>query len=154
MQQVGKNCGTDFHRLWGRWTDLFKPFYGDSRVEKLMESRAGQYLSSHPFLALNVLLFGAVAALPVGLFLAFALVTLFMSAVGFVCFEVFLLFAGGLTLLSVLPGVAIFSVIVSVIFSAFYVTTHTVLGRYFPHLTKQCEVLDDLDKSKESERDS
>lgn len=57
------------------------------QVEQLMDTRAGQYLSSHPFLALNVLLFGAAAALPVGLFLSFALVTLVMSAVGFLCFE-------------------------------------------------------------------
>lgn len=119
-----------------------------------MDTRAGQYLSSHPFLALNVLLFGAAAALPVGLFLSFALVTLVMSAVGFLCFEVFLLFAGGLTLLSVLPGIALFSVIASVIFNALYVTTYNILSRYFPHLTKQGDVLDDLDESKESEFDN
>ncbi|KAL6102907.1 ldaf1 [Pungitius sinensis] len=154
MQQVGENRGPSFQRLWGRWTDLFKPIYGDSRVEKLMDTRAGQYLSSHPFVALNVLLFGAVAALPVGLFLSFALVTLIMSAVGFLCFEVLLLFAGGLTLLSVLPGIALFSVIVSVIFNALYVTAYNILSRYFPHLTKQGEVLEDLDESKESEFDS
>lgn len=52
-----------------------------------MESRVGQYLSSHPVLALTVMLFGAMATLPVGLFLVFALVTIVMSAVGFVFFE-------------------------------------------------------------------
>uniref|UniRef100_A0AAQ4PYU3 Transmembrane protein 159 n=1 Tax=Gasterosteus aculeatus aculeatus TaxID=481459 RepID=A0AAQ4PYU3_GASAC len=163
MQQVSQKSGPDFQRLWGRWAGLFKPIYGDSRVtrnficqsenlpllcvrvcvflsiivwesllqvEQLMDTRAGQYLSSHPFLALNVLLFGAAAALPVGLFLSFALVTLVMSAV------VFLLFAGGLTLLSVLPGIALFSVSASVIFNALYVTTYNIFSRYFPHLTK------------------
>lgn len=53
-----------------------------------------------------------------------------------VCPSVFLLFAGGLTLLSVLPGIALFSVIASVIFNALYVTTYNILSRYFPHLTK------------------
>nr|XP_040047177.1 lipid droplet assembly factor 1-like [Gasterosteus aculeatus aculeatus] len=154
MQQVSQKSGPDFQRLWGRWAGLFKPIYGDSRVEQLMDTRAGQYLSSHPFLALNVLLFGAAAALPVGLFLSFALVTLVMSAVGFLCFEVFLLFAGGLTLLSVLPGIALFSVSASVIFNALYVTTYNIFSRYFPHLTKQGDVLDDLDESKESEFDN
>ncbi|XP_037332905.2 lipid droplet assembly factor 1-like [Pungitius pungitius] len=153
MQQVSGNSGPNFQRLWGRWTDLVKPIYADSRVEKLMDTRAGQYLSSHPFIALNVLLFGAVAALPVGLFLSFALLTLIMSAVGFLCFEALLLSAGGLTLLSVLPGIALFSVIVSVIFNALYVTTYNILSRYFPHLTMG-EVLEDLDESKESELES
>lgn len=52
-----------------------------------MNSRIGQYLSSHPVLALIVLLFSALAALPAGLFLTFALVTSVMCAVGFVFIE-------------------------------------------------------------------
>lgn len=52
-----------------------------------MKTRMGQYLSSHPFLALTVLLFSAMAALPVGLFLTFALVTVIILAVVFVFFE-------------------------------------------------------------------
>lgn len=57
------------------------------QVSQLMNTRIGQYLSSHPVLALAVMLFGAMAALPVGLFLTFALVTITVSAVGFVFFE-------------------------------------------------------------------
>lgn len=52
-----------------------------------MNTRIGQYLRSHPALSLAVLLFSAMAALPVGLFLTFALVTIIMSAVCFVFFE-------------------------------------------------------------------
>lgn len=52
-----------------------------------MNSRIGQYLSSHPVLALIVLLFSTLAALPAGLFLTFALVTSVMCAVGFVFIE-------------------------------------------------------------------
>lgn len=52
-----------------------------------MNTRIGQYLSSHPVFALTVLVFSAFAALPVGLFLTFAFVTFIMCAVGFVFIE-------------------------------------------------------------------
>uniref|UniRef100_A0A7N9AKN5 Uncharacterized protein n=1 Tax=Mastacembelus armatus TaxID=205130 RepID=A0A7N9AKN5_9TELE len=57
------------------------------QVAKVMNTRVGRYLSSHPFLALTVMLFSAMAALPVGLFLLFALVTIIMSTAGFFFFE-------------------------------------------------------------------
>lgn len=52
-----------------------------------MKTRIRQYLNSHPFFALTVMLFGAMSAIPVGMFLSFALVTIIMSAVGLVFFE-------------------------------------------------------------------
>ncbi len=58
-----------------------------SQVAQLMNTKVGLYLSSHPLLGLTLLLFGAIAAVPVGLFLTFALVTIVMSAVCFVFFE-------------------------------------------------------------------
>uniref|UniRef100_A0A3B5LNQ9 Uncharacterized protein n=1 Tax=Xiphophorus couchianus TaxID=32473 RepID=A0A3B5LNQ9_9TELE len=45
------------------------------------------WLIFRPFLALALLLFSAMAALPVGVFLLFALITIVMSVVGFVFFE-------------------------------------------------------------------
>uniref|UniRef100_A0A8C6TMJ1 Uncharacterized protein n=1 Tax=Neogobius melanostomus TaxID=47308 RepID=A0A8C6TMJ1_9GOBI len=53
----------------------------------LLNTRLGQYLRQHPFFGLTALLFSATAALPVGLFVLFALVTLVVSAVAFVFFE-------------------------------------------------------------------
>ncbi|XP_044036974.1 lipid droplet assembly factor 1-like [Siniperca chuatsi] len=140
---------TDFQQLRGRWTTLLNRFYEDPKIAQLMNTRIGQYLSSHPFLALTVLLFSAMAALPVGLFLTFALVTLIMSAVGFVFFEGFLLFVGGLTLLCVLSGIAFFSVVVSFIFNVFYITISNSLNLYYPHLRTQSQV-----QGKESERET
>ncbi|XP_070779000.1 lipid droplet assembly factor 1-like [Enoplosus armatus] len=144
------NCtsssATEFQQLRGSWDVLLNRFYEDPKVSQLMNTRVGQYLSSHPVLALTVLLFGAMAALPVGLFLTFALVTFIMSALGFVFFEVFLLFVGGLTLLCVLSGIAFFSVVVSSIFNVLYFTISSILNRYYPHLTKQGKV-----QGKESE---
>lgn len=57
------------------------------QVERLLSTRIGQYLSSHSFVALAALMFSAMAAVPVGLFLTFAVVTTMMAAVGFVFCE-------------------------------------------------------------------
>nr|XP_046271907.1 lipid droplet assembly factor 1-like [Scatophagus argus]XP_046271908.1 lipid droplet assembly factor 1-like [Scatophagus argus]XP_046271909.1 lipid droplet assembly factor 1-like [Scatophagus argus]XP_046271910.1 lipid droplet assembly factor 1-like [Scatophagus argus]XP_046271911.1 lipid droplet assembly factor 1-like [Scatophagus argus]XP_046271912.1 lipid droplet assembly factor 1-like [Scatophagus argus] len=118
---------TEFQQLCGSWTTLVNRLYDDPKVSQLMNTRIGQYLSSHPALALTVVLFSTIAVLPVGLFLIFALVTIVMSAVGFVFFEVFLLFVGGLSLLCVLSGIALFSVVASFVFSVFYMAISNVL---------------------------
>uniref|UniRef100_A0A3Q1JQ70 Uncharacterized protein n=1 Tax=Anabas testudineus TaxID=64144 RepID=A0A3Q1JQ70_ANATE len=63
------------------------PSFSLYQVTQVMNSGVGRYLSSHPFLALTVMLFSSMAAVPVGLFLIFALVTIVMSAIGFVFCE-------------------------------------------------------------------
>lgn len=132
-----------------------------------MNTSVGQYLGSHPLVALTVMVFSAMAALPVGLFLIFALVTMVISAVGFVfveggcaqvnadifpdCFHtsvrdkllvffpslppVTVLFLGGMSLLCVLSGIALFSVFASLILMALYITISHILV-YYPQLTK------------------
>uniref|UniRef100_A0A3Q3BJZ3 Transmembrane protein 159 n=1 Tax=Kryptolebias marmoratus TaxID=37003 RepID=A0A3Q3BJZ3_KRYMA len=112
---------------------IMHDFSPSPRDRLLMRTRLGQHLSGRPFLALTLLLFSAMAALPVGLFLMFALVTIVISAVGFVFFEVFLLLVGGLTLLSVLSGIALFSLLVSVIVSTLLFTIPNLLKHYYPH---------------------
>lgn len=52
-----------------------------------MNSRVGLYVSSRPFLGLTVLVFSAMATLPVAVFLGFAFVTTVISTVGFVFLE-------------------------------------------------------------------
>lgn len=123
-----------------------------------MNSRAGRYVNSHPVVALALLLFATLALLPVGLFLVFALVTLAVSVAGFVAVEgkrkkfcrcclalitlcpssssVLLLLAGGLSLLGVLCGVAMFSVVVSLVFNGAYAVIFNVLGYSHPVLAQ------------------
>uniref|UniRef100_A0A1A7Y5X7 Transmembrane protein 159 n=1 Tax=Iconisemion striatum TaxID=60296 RepID=A0A1A7Y5X7_9TELE len=103
-------------------------------LAQLLNTRIGLYISRRPFLAFTLLLFSTMAALPVGIFLMFALITVIISAVGFVFFEVFLLFIGGLTLLSVLSGIALFSLLVSVIVNALFITIPNLLKQYYPQL--------------------
>lgn len=57
------------------------------QVAQLMNTKIGQYLSSHPFLALTALVFSAMAAPPVGLFLVFTLLTIAVTVIGFIFFE-------------------------------------------------------------------
>lgn len=123
-------------QLCQSWAPLFTQLCDDPRVAGLVNTKMGQYIRQHPVLGLTVLLFSLMAALPVGLFVIFALVTLVMSAVGFVFFEVFLLFIAGLALLFTLSGLAFFSVVVSFIFSAFYMTFINLRG-YYPFVTTQ-----------------
>nr|XP_020475516.1 promethin [Monopterus albus] len=145
MQHSSSSSQTDFQQLWQSGTTLLNRFYSDPRVARVMNTPVGQYLSSHPFLGLALMLFSTMAALPVGLFLVFALVTAVMSAVGFVFFELFLLSVGGLTLLCVLSGLALFSTLVSFIINAFYFIIFTILS-YYPQMTKLGKV-----QGKESE---
>lgn len=129
------------------------------QVSRLIHSRAGRYVSSHPVVALALLLFAALAMLPVGIFVAFALVTSVVSVAGFVavegerltpcqlcrrptaaineslsCRSVFLLLAGGLSLLGVLCGIALFSVVASLVFNAAYVVIFNFFGYSHPTL--------------------
>lgn len=113
--------------LWESWSCRLNDLQDDPKVSRLIHSRAGRCVRSQPVLAVALLLFAALALLPVGLFLAFALVTLAASAAGFVAVEVLLLFAGGLSLLGVLMGLAIFSVVASLVFNAAYAVLFNVL---------------------------
>ncbi|XP_038163656.1 lipid droplet assembly factor 1-like [Cyprinodon tularosa] len=125
-------------QLGERWLTLLNRLQEDPKFAQVMSTRIGQYLSSRPFLALALLLFSAMAALPVGIFLLFAIITIVMSVVGFVFFEVFLLFVGGMTLLSVLSGIALFSLLASVIVTGVFVTLPNLLRRQY-YLTKRNE---------------
>ncbi|CAG5897773.1 unnamed protein product [Menidia menidia] len=123
-------------QLWERWVTLLNYLETNPKVAQVRSTRMGQYLSSRPLFAFTLLLFAVMASLPVGIFLAFALVTVVMSAAGFVFFEVLLLFVGGLTLLSVLSGIAIFSVVASVVVNAFFITIPSLLQYKNPQTKK------------------
>ncbi|XP_028843104.1 promethin-A-like [Denticeps clupeoides] len=102
----------------------------DPRVEELLSSAAGRYLSERPLLALTALLFGAMAAGPTGLFLAFVFVTSVATAVGFVFVEAFLIAAGGAVLLCALVGVALLATTFSAALCVCHVTVTNVVTFY------------------------
>ncbi|XP_068606417.1 lipid droplet assembly factor 1-like [Brachionichthys hirsutus] len=133
--QMQPSSVADLQQLWGSWSTRMSSFSEDPDVSKLMKTRTGQYLIGHPLLAVTAVTFSVVAALPVGLFLTFALVTIIMSAVGFCVFEGFLLFVGAFVLLCALVGLALFSLVVSLTFRVLYVTVSKILS--YPHLAQE-----------------
>lgn len=61
------------------------------QVLALMKSPVGQYLDKHPFVALTLLVFVVVSAIPVGLFLLLVLLTSLAAFVGLILLEGILL---------------------------------------------------------------
>lgn len=57
------------------------------QVVAFMNSRVGQYLDDHPFVALSLLMFIAVSAIPVAFFLVFVVTTAIMACVGVIVME-------------------------------------------------------------------
>ncbi|XP_033614405.1 promethin isoform X3 [Fukomys damarensis] len=58
----------DLQNLRRKMSLLIKSFQNNSKVVAFTKSPVGQYLDRHPFLALSMLVFMALSAVPVGLF--------------------------------------------------------------------------------------
>ncbi|XP_029626669.1 promethin isoform X1 [Salmo trutta] len=118
-------------QLRGSLSSMMDSLYYDPKVAELMNTSMGQFLNGHPFLALAVLVFGAMATVPIGIFLTFATVTFIGATVGLVLLEVFLLSLGGVSLLCVLSALAILAILVSLVLGACYITSYNVLNFYY-----------------------
>ncbi|XP_055740193.1 lipid droplet assembly factor 1-like isoform X2 [Salvelinus fontinalis] len=118
-------------QLRGSLSSMMDSLYYNPKVAELMNTSMGQYLNGHPFLAMAVLVFGAMATVPIGIFLTFATVTFIGATVGLVLLEVFLLSLGGVSLLCVLSALAILSILVSLVLGACYITSYNVLNFYY-----------------------
>ncbi|XP_012866923.1 PREDICTED: promethin isoform X2 [Dipodomys ordii] len=77
----------DLQELQRKLSLLIKSFQNNSKVVAFMKSPVGQYLDRHPFLALAVLVFVAMSAIPVGFFLLFVVLTSLLALVGVVLLE-------------------------------------------------------------------
>lgn len=62
-------------------------FFFHPQVVAFMNSRVGQYLDDHPFVALSLLMFIAVSAIPVAFFLIFVVTTAVMACIGVIVVE-------------------------------------------------------------------
>ncbi|XP_026859144.1 lipid droplet assembly factor 1-A [Electrophorus electricus] len=119
-------------------------------IAELLNTKFGKYLSDHPFFALVLLVFGVIASVPIGLFLVFAVVTFVAVTVFFVFVEIFLLTAGGATLLCVLCCIAVVTFSVSCILSALYIITSHVLNNCFLlRVYEQTVSTEDMETKKE-----
>ncbi|XP_069860473.1 lipid droplet assembly factor 1 isoform X2 [Dipodomys merriami] len=142
----------DLQELQRKLSLLIKSFQNNSKVVAFMKSPVGQYLDRHPFLALAVLVFVAMSAIPVGFFLLFVVLTSLLALVGVVLLEGLVISVGGLTLLCVLCGVGFVSLTLSGMILVTYMVTSSFISYWFSPrpLTQQnpsviCQLSTDLE---------
>ncbi|KAM4829085.1 lipid droplet assembly factor 1 isoform 1-T2 [Thomomys bottae] len=121
----------DLQELQRKLSLLIKSFQNNSKVVAFMKSPVGQYLDRHPFLALTVLVFVIMSAIPVGFFLLFVVLTSLLALVGVILLEGLVVSVGGLTLLCVLGGVGFVSLILSGMTLATYMVASSFINYWF-----------------------
>lgn len=103
----------DLKKLQRKLCLLIKSFQNNTKVVAFMKSPVGQCLDRHPFLALSVLVFVAMATVPVGFFLLLVVLSSLAALAGVILLEGLVISVGGLTLLCVLCGLAFLSLAIS-----------------------------------------
>ncbi|XP_014792117.1 PREDICTED: promethin [Calidris pugnax] len=121
----------EMQELQKQWHSIVQTIHSNSNVVAFMNSRVGQYLDDHPFVALSVLVFIAVSAIPVAFFLIFVFATAVMACIGVVVMEGFVIAIGGIALLCVLCGLGALSLGVSGVLSISYVVLSTLVNYWY-----------------------
>ncbi|XP_075422103.1 lipid droplet assembly factor 1 isoform X2 [Ascaphus truei] len=111
----------------------------NSKVVAFMNSPFGQYLDEHPFVSLSLLVFAALSAVPVGLFMVLIVGTAITACLGVIIIEGVVISVGGIALVCVLCGLAVLAFGVSGVLSFCYVAVSSILNymhtsRANPHL--------------------
>nr|XP_027796708.1 lipid droplet assembly factor 1 [Marmota flaviventris]XP_027796709.1 lipid droplet assembly factor 1 [Marmota flaviventris] len=128
----------DLQELQKKLSLLLESFQNNSKVVAFMKSPMGQYLDRHPFLALTLLVFIAVSAVPVGFFLLLVVFTSLAALVGVILLEGLVISVGGLSLLCVLCGLGFVSVAMSGTIMVSYMVVSSLISFWFsPRLLTQ-----------------
>uniref|UniRef100_A0A8B9DSU5 Transmembrane protein 159 n=1 Tax=Anser cygnoides TaxID=8845 RepID=A0A8B9DSU5_ANSCY len=106
-------------------------FFFCPQVVAFMNSRVGLYLDDHPFVALSLLMFVAVSAIPVAFFLIFIVTTAIMACIGVIVMEGVVISIGGIALLCVLCGLGALSLGVSGVLSVCYIVLSTLVNYWY-----------------------
>ncbi|XP_026560063.1 promethin [Pseudonaja textilis] len=114
-----------------RWLAVMDTVHSNSHVVAFMNSRVGQYLDDHPFVALSLMVFIAASAVPIAFFLVFVVSTTVLACIGVIVMEGFVISLGGVTLLCILGGLGMLSLLVSGMLSVCYLSLTTLLS-YWP----------------------
>uniref|UniRef100_A0A8D0L0I8 Transmembrane protein 159 n=1 Tax=Strix occidentalis caurina TaxID=311401 RepID=A0A8D0L0I8_STROC len=121
----------EMQELQKQWHSMVQSIHSNSDVVAFMNSRVGQYLGDHPFVALSVLMFIAVSAIPVAFFLIFVVTTAIMACIGVIVVEGVVIATGGIALLCVLCGLGALSLGVSGVLSVCYVVLSTLVNYWY-----------------------
>ncbi|NXG40883.1 T159A protein, partial [Psilopogon haemacephalus] len=118
----------EMQELQKQWHFLMQSIHSNSNVVAFMNSRLGQYLDDHPFVALSILMFLAVSAVPIAFFFVFVVTTAIMACIGVIVMEGVAIAIGGIALLCVLCGLGALSLGVSGALSVCYVVLSTLVN--------------------------
>ncbi|NXF02963.1 T159A protein, partial [Smithornis capensis] len=118
----------EMQELQKQWHSVVQIIHSNANVVAFMNSRLGQYLDDHPFVALSLLMFIAVSAIPVTFFLIFVVTTAVMACIGVIVMEGVVIAIGGIALLCVLCGLGALSLGVSGILSVSYIALSTLVN--------------------------
>ncbi|XP_062955990.1 lipid droplet assembly factor 1 isoform X2 [Cynocephalus volans] len=86
-KEESPSTSKDLQELQRKLSLLIESFQNNSKVVAFMKSPAGQYLDRHPFLALTLLVFVAMSAVPVGFFVLLVVLTSLAALVGVMLLE-------------------------------------------------------------------
>ncbi|XP_051001103.1 lipid droplet assembly factor 1 isoform X2 [Acomys russatus] len=110
---------------------LLESFQNNSKVVAFMKSPVGCYLDRHPFLALTVLMFVTMSAIPVGGFLLLVVLTSLGALMGAILLEGLVISVCGLSLLCILCGLGFVSLAMSGIAMVSYLVVSCLMSYWF-----------------------
>nr|XP_013032493.2 lipid droplet assembly factor 1 isoform X1 [Anser cygnoides] len=125
------NMSKEMQELQKQWHSVVESIHSNSNVVAFMNSRVGLYLDDHPFVALSLLMFVAVSAIPVAFFLIFIVTTAIMACIGVIVMEGVVISIGGIALLCVLCGLGALSLGVSGVLSVCYIVLSTLVNYWY-----------------------
>ncbi|XP_073399125.1 lipid droplet assembly factor 1 [Dendrobates tinctorius] len=128
MASPETTCGEKMNELQKRITSVMGTVNNNSKVAAFMNSSVGQYLDERPFLSLSLLVFIALSAVPVGLFLTVIAGTAVTACLGVIILEGIVVAVCGVTLLCVLCGLVLLSFGVSGVLSVCYLAVSSIIN--------------------------
>ncbi|KAM6250043.1 lipid droplet assembly factor 1 [Porphyrio hochstetteri] len=121
----------ELQELQKQWHSVVDSIHSNSNVVAFVNSPLGQYLDDHPFVALSLLVFISVSAIPVAFFLIFVVLTAIMACIGVIVMEGVVITVGGIALLCVLCGLGALSLGVSGVLSVGYAVLSTLVNYWY-----------------------
>ncbi|XP_053551018.1 lipid droplet assembly factor 1 [Bombina bombina] len=107
---------------------IMQTINSNSKVVAFMNSPFGQYLEEHPFVSFTLVVFVALSAVPVGLFLSLIAGTAIAACLGVIILEGIVISVGGIALLCFLCGLAVLAIGVSSVLSVCYVVMSSIIN--------------------------
>ncbi|KAM4023761.1 lipid droplet assembly factor 1 [Anomaloglossus baeobatrachus] len=128
MASPETTCGEKMNELQKQINSVMRTINNNSKVVAFMNSPVGQYLDERPFLSLSLLVFIALSAVPVGLFMTVIAVTAVTACLGLIILEGIVIAVCGITLLCVLCGLVLLSFGVSGVLSVCYLAVSSIIN--------------------------